>query len=100
MHIGKAKGLYMFYVYILQSLKNNRYYIGSTNNAERRLAEHNAGINISTKPYRPWKIVFCQSFESKDTAHKAELKLKKYKSKLILEQVIRDKYIRAISSAG
>jgi len=31
----------MFYTYVLQSQKNSRYYIGSTNNLERRFKEHN-----------------------------------------------------------
>ncbi|MBI2096105.1 MAG: GIY-YIG nuclease family protein, partial [Candidatus Taylorbacteria bacterium] len=32
----------MFYVYVLRSLKNGRFYIGCTNNLERRIFEHNS----------------------------------------------------------
>ncbi|WP_131838622.1 GIY-YIG nuclease family protein [Acetobacteroides hydrogenigenes] len=32
-----------FWVYILYSAKLDRYYIGSTNNLARRLAEHERG---------------------------------------------------------
>ncbi|PIT92196.1 MAG: hypothetical protein COU08_03885 [Candidatus Harrisonbacteria bacterium CG10_big_fil_rev_8_21_14_0_10_42_17] len=30
-------------VYILQSLKNDRYYVGSTDNFERRFGQHRTG---------------------------------------------------------
>ncbi len=64
--IGKVVGsnpitptLIMSYkLYILQSLTKDRYYIGHTNNIERRLSEHNSGQTKSTKAYIPWKLVF------------------------------------------
>jgi hypothetical protein len=37
---------YMYYVYILRSLVNDRYYIGSTKDLERRLKKHNVGGGI------------------------------------------------------
>ncbi|MGA2669173.1 MAG: GIY-YIG nuclease family protein [Ignavibacteria bacterium] len=45
-----------WYVYILRSKKNDRIYIGSTNNLKRRIREHNQGLNKSTKPFIPWVI--------------------------------------------
>ncbi|NPV12215.1 MAG: GIY-YIG nuclease family protein [Ignavibacteria bacterium] len=35
-----------FYVYILHSLKTNRYYVGQTNDLERRLMYHNSGYDF------------------------------------------------------
>lgn len=43
----------MYYVYILKSSLNQRYYVGHTDNLEKRLKQHNAGRTPSTKPYRP-----------------------------------------------
>ena len=37
-----------YYVYILRSLKDKKYYIGSTSNVEARLKFHNAGLQRST----------------------------------------------------
>jgi putative endonuclease len=45
----------MYYVYVLLSLKDNKFYIGYTNGLKRRLKEHNQGKNVSTKLRRPLK---------------------------------------------
>ncbi|PIU10620.1 hypothetical protein COT27_02210 [Candidatus Kuenenbacteria bacterium CG08_land_8_20_14_0_20_37_23] len=44
-------------VYILQSLKNKTYYIGSTINIEERFNEHNLGKVAATKHLRPWILM-------------------------------------------
>ncbi len=38
-----------YHVYILQSLKDSKYYIGSTSDVEARLRFHNAGLQRSTR---------------------------------------------------
>jgi predicted GIY-YIG superfamily endonuclease len=45
-----------WYVYILKSLIKDFIYVGSTNNLDRRLVQHNTGIVQSTKAYRPFEI--------------------------------------------
>ena len=52
----------MFYVYILRSKQNGRYYIGYSKDVEDRLARHNAGHTQSTKPYRPWELVYTEEY--------------------------------------
>ncbi len=47
-----------FKVYILKSLNFNRYYVGYSADAEKRLSEHNKGKVRSTKAYKPWKIIY------------------------------------------
>ena len=66
----------MFFVYILQSVLNGRFYIGYSESPERRLAEHNAGKVKSTKAYLPWEMVYIEEFESRDEAVKREKYLK------------------------
>ena len=46
-----------WYVYILKSLARDFIYVGSTNDLQRRLLEHNSGLVQSTKAYRPFEIV-------------------------------------------
>src|SRR3989338_5623196 len=56
----------MFYVYILKSLKDDKLYIGSTNDLKRRLSEHNKGLNRSTKARRPFEIRYYEACKSED----------------------------------
>lgn len=80
-------------VYILQSLVNNRYYIGSTNDLVRRLEEHNKENSKYTKLTRPFKLVFSQEFRDLEMARRVEYKLKRQKSKKLIEKIIKDQKI-------
>lgn len=84
----------MYFVYILQSIKNNKYYIGSTNNLERRLVEHNCGKTKSLKHLRPLKIVFKKEYEKEVDARLIERKLKKLKNRNIIESIIKNQDIK------
>jgi putative endonuclease len=77
-------------VYILQSIKNNRYYIGSTDNVERRLQEHNIGKVSSTRNLQPWIIKAFIECSSLTEAKSSEYRLKQYKRKDITEKAIKD----------
>ena len=52
----------MFDVYILQSEKDGRLYIGFTNDIGRRPKEHNEGKSSATKPFRPYKLIYYEAF--------------------------------------
>ncbi|MFA6081683.1 MAG: GIY-YIG nuclease family protein [Patescibacteria group bacterium] len=84
----------MSYVYILQSKTDNKFYIGSTNNLERRLEEHNRGQTKSTKFRRPFALVFYQEYKNIQVAKKIESKLKRFKNKSIIDRIIADQIIR------
>jgi putative endonuclease len=62
----------MYHVYILQSLKDNRTYVGYSDNVERRFAEHNAGRANATKHRRPFKLLFTEEFSTAVEAKKRE----------------------------
>ena len=65
-----------YYVYILYTEKHNKYYVGHTDNLERRLNEHNSGMNQSTKAYVPWKLLGYVEKASRTDAYQLEMKLK------------------------
>ena len=67
----------MYFVYIIKSLKYNRYYIGFTENLNERLRRHNKGDVKSTKFYGPWELVYFEKFDNKKDARKREIFLKK-----------------------
>ena len=79
----------MYYVYILKSEMDNRYYIGSTENLEMRLKAHNRGSVKSTKNRRPLQLVWSEKYFTRAEAMKREKKIKSYKGgeafKLLLE---------------
>jgi len=81
-------------VYILQSEKNIRYYVGSTNDLDRRLVEHNSGKTKSLKYLRPLRVVFKKEYATLLEARKMELRLKNLKSRSILEKIIKEGEIR------
>jgi putative endonuclease len=76
------------FLYILQSQKNNRYYIGSTTSVRRRLSEHNQGKSPYTRSTRPWKVVYQEEFDTIMLARQKEHALKKLKSRNILNDII------------
>jgi putative endonuclease len=79
-YAANAAVLIMYFVYILQSLNSNRYYIGHTNHIDRRIQEHNTGNTKSTKAFAPWKLVYTEKFKSRLEAVRREREIKSYKS--------------------
>jgi len=80
----------MYYVYILYSVKFDKYYIGSTEDPDKRLSEHNTSPhNTYTSKYRPWTLaaVFPLS-ETRDIAVRYERKLKSLKSRNIILDLV------------
>ncbi|MGQ9572346.1 MAG: GIY-YIG nuclease family protein [Dehalococcoidia bacterium] len=75
-------------VYVLQSLKNERYYIGHSGNMERRLAEHNAGKVRATRYGLPWKLVHTEVCQDAREARRREYYLKSQKSRRYIDALI------------
>ncbi|MBI3331581.1 GIY-YIG nuclease family protein [Candidatus Peregrinibacteria bacterium] len=68
----------MWYFYVLQSLKDPKYfYKGSTNNLRRRFREHNIGKMFSSAPYRPYRLVYYEAYTSEHGARMREAAVKK-----------------------
>jgi putative endonuclease len=43
---------------------------------ERRISDHNNGYNKTTKPYRPFRVILVEEYETRDLARKREKYLK------------------------
>ena len=69
----------LLYVYIAECA-DGMYYTGVTNNPDRRLEEHNAGLNPKSFTYkrRPVKMVYWQAFNDFDQAIHFETQIKKW----------------------
>lgn len=65
-----------WYVYVLLSKKALKWYIGSTRDLRKRILNHNAGKNRSTKHGVSWKIIYCEISLNKKDARAREKYLK------------------------
>lgn len=66
----------MKYVYILESLDTEHFYVGITDDLRTRLVKHKAGEVPHTSKYRPWRIrtYFAFSEEARAVAFEKYLK--------------------------
>ena len=62
----------VYYVYIIQNIKDKKFYTGITNNLDRRLKEHNKGKNYSTKNRGSFQLVYSEKYFSRNDARKRE----------------------------
>lgn len=72
----------MMIVYILKC-SDNSYYTGVTNNLERRLVEHNSGLNKECYTFkrRPVELVYHEIFQTAEAAINFEKKIKRWTRK-------------------
>ncbi|MFA4817766.1 MAG: GIY-YIG nuclease family protein [Parcubacteria group bacterium] len=61
----------MFYIYILQSLKDEKFYVGYTNDLTNRKKKHDKGLVNSTKNRRPLQLVYYEAcIDQQDATHR------------------------------
>ena len=60
----------MYFTYILKSLVAKKTYTGHTDNFDKRLSEHNSGKSLFTKRYKPWEIIYLDTFNNLEEAIK------------------------------
>lgn len=68
----------MHYVYVIKSCKYDFTYTGQTHDLVNRFKQHNAGTELSTKAYFPYKLVYYEAFAAKADAMEREKQLKRY----------------------
>jgi len=83
----------MSYLYILQSEKAQRYYIGTTDNLDDRVVRHNRGNVLSTKAYTPWTLVFHKQYDTLSAARTAEYKFKRFKNRKIIDRIVQEQTV-------
>jgi putative endonuclease len=69
-------GPVMKYVYILETLDSEHFYVGVTDDVPARLAKHNAGEVAHTSKYRPWRLKTYVAFSDEKQAFAFERYLK------------------------
>jgi len=79
----------MFYTYLIKSRDKNWFYIGSTKDLKNRFKKHNEGKVKSTKFYKPFELVYYESYKDYPLAKRREYELKNnnYKKENLLKRV-------------
>jgi putative endonuclease len=80
----------MFYVYVLQSLRDKKLYIGYSADLKRRLREHKIGGSVSTKKRLPFKPLYYEAHTNENDARRRERYFKTEKGKSTLRQMLRE----------
>ncbi len=79
----------MWHVYALKSLKDKHLYIGISEDPYKRLKEHNSGMTKSTRPRRPFQIIYQEKCGSRIDARKREKYLKSGIGREFLKTIMR-----------
>ncbi len=79
----------MFYVYVLQSLKDGNCYTGYTNDLQKRFREHNEGLEYSTRKRLPFKIIYYEACVNEQDAKMRETYLKTGMGKRYIKNLLK-----------
>jgi len=81
----------MYFTYVLKSNQRNYFYVGMTNNPEKRISTHNKGYNKTTKPYLPFEIILIENYPDRISARKREKYLKSGSGKEYIKSLVYNK---------
>ncbi len=76
----------MYYTYVLQSDKDDRFYTGFTKDLKLRFEQHDKGVVDSTRDRRPLRVVYDEACLHQDDATKREKYFKTYHGKMFLQK--------------
>ncbi|MDP1688896.1 MAG: GIY-YIG nuclease family protein [bacterium] len=87
----------MFYTYVLQSAKDNKWYTGSTRDLRERFKQHNSNkIAGYTKNRGPFKLIYYEACLNEQDARSREKYLKSGMGK----RYIKNRLKRSLSLTG
>ncbi len=78
----------MYTVYALKSISHQYIYVGLTSDLDARLFRHNAGYEKTTKPYRPYILIYSEKAETRELARIREKYFKSTVGKRFLYKLI------------
>ncbi len=75
-----------YYVYVLESKIDGKWYTGYTKNLRSRFEQHNAGKVQSTKHRRPFEMIYFEGCKNQDDALHREKYLKTHYGKMFIKK--------------
>ena len=85
-----STSIMFFYIYVLESLKNNELYIGFTDALRERIEKHNRGAVVSTKRYRPWRLIYYEACLNKQDAQRREKYFKTSQGRRLMKRRLKE----------
>ena len=79
------------YVYVLYSDASKSFYVGFTYDLKKRFAEHNNGLNFSTKFNKPWQLIYYEAHTDETDVRRREKYLKTTAGDQALHKMLREK---------
>ena len=76
------------HVYVLRSVSTGAFYVGSTCDLSRRLAEHRRHHSPSTRGRGPWELVYREECADLSFARRREQQIKSWKSHRAIKELI------------
>ena len=76
----------MYYMYVLQSMRDMDFYTGSTRDLKLRFEQNNKGFVESTKHRRPFNLIYYEACIDRNDATRREKYLKSYQGKMFLRR--------------
>jgi putative endonuclease len=76
----------MYYIYVLQSEKDNKFYVGFTKDLKQRFEQHQKGQVDSTKDRMPLTLIYYEACISQEDATKREKYFKTYHGRMFLRR--------------
>ena len=86
-NIRKSKKFY--YVYVLRSETEHKFYTGYTSNLKLRFEQHNKGQVFSTKSRRPLELIYFEGCLNQQDATHREKYLKTHYGKMFLKNQLK-----------
>ena len=83
----------MFYVYVLQSHKDKKFYTGYTKNLKLRFDDHNKGKVNSTRARLPFILIYYEACLNQQDATHRERYLKTYHGKKFIRKRVKSHLI-------
>ena len=62
----------MYTIYAISSIDKNYIYVGLTSDLNARIKRHNKGYEKTTKPYKPFVLIYSESADNRIEARKRE----------------------------
>ncbi len=90
----------VFYVYVLFSIKDKKFYIGFSANLKNRLAQHKNGLVKSTAKRLPMCLIYYEAFSEEQDARRNEKYYKTDKGRKDLYKKLRTSLIKLGSPAS